>query len=195
MNVSRALVLAAVPLVLSACSTTSGSTATPQVQTFDSLQGYFNYTDQILADIGDSYFDEPSELQPGGRSQYVGVMEIGDDLGVLAAGALSLNVNFSDSTVSGTASDFVDFEDLPVSGQLNITNGNIDRNADLVYEYTFVADMDGRLTTTPREVIDVSSVIFGDFFQDQAYVTGGATGEYTLNGVDYPMSGFFAAER
>lgn len=167
---------------------------TSDLQTFDTLAGYSGYADEIIADIGDSPFDDPAALPASGSSRYVGVLEIGDDIAQLASGAMTLNVNFGTDSVTGSVTDWVDFEDEPMSGQLAISAGDIDRGADVQNEFTFSADLGGTLTTVLDEQIGVDAVIFGDFFQNQTLVAGGAQGEYLLNGQSFPMTGLFFGE-
>lgn len=121
--------------------------------------------DGLRADLGAMPLTVPSTLPFSGTAGYSGVviMELVQASGSLSiAGAAAATVNFATGTLDGTAQDFQDQADTRYSGTLAITNGFIDRNADLASDPTFYADMSGQLSK-PGETYTINASIYGDF--------------------------------
>lgn len=184
-------VLAAILLV--ACGGDSGE----RVQGYKTLrQDYLN----IVEAVGLEQPIEPSTLPVSGSAIYAGSLFIGTPNGPDILGDLDLTANFANATISGRATEFRDNERGVYDGRLDITGGDIDRTANLTEVYTFIADLDGRITEQDTgDFYNVDAFLVGDFFgPDQRYVFGIARGDVTSNVGDFELeseNASFAAEK
>ena len=174
-------------LTLTACGGSGGS------QTFASLlaQG-----DAIADEINTIEFTDPSTLPASGSATYDGFIGIqASNLGE-ALGEMTLRANFATNAITGDVSNVVTADDEPLIGTLAISNGAIDRSADIAVEYTYGADIDGQLTGE-EGVFVVEGDLLGDFTDtDYQYVEGIVEGTVTLDQTTFPIiSGGFVGER
>ncbi len=110
-------------------------------------------------------FTAPASLPISGGATFNGV--VGLRIGTAAGerrmnGALSLTVQFSTSSLAGTAGAFSDQNGATLTGSLAITNGVLDRTANPAAGYTFSANMDGTITG-PGDSFAITSDLSGDF--------------------------------
>lgn len=194
----------ALPVVLlSACSgTTSGSNVTPAPtgpDTFDTAEGYFNaggvIFDLIEDDLNTGNFDDPAGLPASGSVNYFGSLFAEVDITNGAIGAMRLTANFNNDSISGSVTDLVAYDDTPLTGSLDISNGVIDRTVDVSQNFTFAADLDGDLTDVDGDQFTIAGSLAGDFFNGAEQVYGEVQG--TLSGPEgiEGVAGEFIAER
>lgn len=150
---------------------------------------------------GEALFDaegytDPMTLPPSGSADYAGFIGIETD-DVQTIGELELTADFSGAgSISGSATNFVNDDSGSYSGTLTVSNGVIDRAADLNnFDYTFNADIDGTLTSGGDDFV-VSGLMEGDFIgNDHEFIGGDVTGTVvTSEGVEV-ISGEFGAKR
>jgi len=118
---------------------------------------------------------DPLTLPVSGSADYAGVVRLDVENGpgdISMDGRLALHADFSANTISGDASQFVDENEVAYSGALTLSNGVIDRNADLATEYTYTGNLDGSLTGA-GETYAIVSDLSGDFVSS---TTGAVTG-------------------
>lgn len=199
----KLLIAAALPLTLVACGdgTVGGSAggSAGQPLNFDTSQAYFDVGDDIFAQFEDDFndldFDDPAQLQLGSTVTYFGLLFIENAAQEGAVGGLRLDANFAGNSLSGSVTNMVDFNDSPITGQIDIDNGVIDRNVNVQEEFTFSADLSGTLTSTLDETAQIDGALFGDFYSGQEFIAGFITGEITVEGQTEDLGGGFLAER
>ena len=117
----------------------------------------------LFSDLSALGFSDPSTLPvTTGTVTYIGSMGAADPYGGRIIGDLNVGVSFADNSLSGTANNFIDSVNDTYTGELNITNGVIDRGANPDTEYTFSADVNGVLSANDSSTL-VSADMLGDF--------------------------------
>lgn len=180
-------------LALAACGSSGSSTGV-------SFDEYVSEALDLDDDIAGLPFDEPAGLPTTGNASYDGV--IGAIVGagtideVSVAGDLELTVQFAQNSITGNVTDIVDEFDGRYAGTLNITDGIIDRDVDLVTDFTFVADMSGNLTNPAGGPVSVDALLRGDFFGSGQYIAGEVSGNLRTDlGTTFIDGDFLAEER
>ncbi len=183
-------------VLLAGCSASgSGGSGTPP----GAQPGYGDYqatADGLHATWDAIAFTDPASLPLGGGATFNGV--IGLRIGTAAGerrmnGALSLGVQFSNASLTGSASAFSDQNGATLTGSLAITNGVLDRAANPASGYTFSANMDGKITG-PGDSFTITSDLSGDF-RGAGYgaITGAVAGSAISNsGTGYLFGSFIA---
>lgn len=192
------LALAGAALALSSCGSTTDTAA------LLSFAETLALGDAIDADWGAEPYSDPATLPRSGSATYDGAMTLAtfDDGGAIVPpfslaiiGETQLTADFSGSAISGNARNFVDVDDNRYDGTLAVTDGLIDRDADLAAEFTFDALLDGTLTNS-GEYYDFVGIIDGDFVgPNHEAVIGIATGDILSSTGDAFLIGVFGAER
>lgn len=92
-------------------------------------------------------------------------------------GVLGLDVNFDApaAQVTGQASQFRSASDEVLDGRIIITDGDLDRSADLAADYTFESQLSGTLSGTDFRNIVITGTMLGDFSGDTASAVSGQT--------------------
>ena len=108
------------------------------------------------------YSDPASLPVTPGTVNYSGAIGADDNFGGRIIGDLTLAVRFSENSFSGQATNFQDNTNLRYEGSLTVSDGFIDRTADIENEYTFIADIDGVLTSNDGSIL-VDAAFLGDF--------------------------------
>lgn len=145
---------------------------------------------------GASIFD-PAGLPDTGGATYQGIANLtvamdGSELSL--AGKLTLSVNFADDAVTGSIYKVVDENEVLYSGTLVIDNGDLDRDADVLVDYTFTADIAGTLSGGGN-LFEFDGDIGGDFVGDSAgAVSGAIQGLVTGAGGSGALLGSFLAD-
>jgi len=142
-------------------------------------------------------FTSPASLPISGGAIFNGVL--GLRIGTAAGerrmnGALALTVQFSTSSLTGTAGAFSDQKGATLTGGLAITNGVIDRAANPALGYTFSANMDGTISG-PGDSFTITSDLSGDFRgAGHGAVAGAVAGSAVSgSGTGYLFGSFIAA--
>lgn len=121
---------------------------------------------KLLHDSWDDIsFTDPSSLPMSGSATYSGVMQLDIQNGageISMDGLLNMKVSFASNSITGTATNFIDENNANYSGNLALSNGMIDRDADPNIEYTLQADIGGTLTGGGKS-FDISADLQGDF--------------------------------
>lgn len=84
-------------------------------------------------------------------------------VGNTVSGTLTLNANFANDAITGSATDFVDLSESAYTGTLNISGGSVDRTLDPIVDYTISAGIGGVLTGADATVYTVDGAIRADF--------------------------------
>lgn len=141
---------------------------------FDGLQDGFEAIDQEIASLP---LIDPALLPASGGATYDGVMVLGTNgqggVPDAMAGDLALDVDFDDDTLTGAVDAIRTDTDERLAGTLVLTNGRIDRGADLADEYTFGFDLNGTLTDEGDDDLVVVGEGAGDFYGSGATHVGG----------------------
>lgn len=184
--------------LLSACGeSTGGSTGTPI-----NANSFAEY-DQIGLDLTDAAitlgFTDPASLPTSGSANYLGVMGVAVDPGspdaITAIGALEMTVQFGSDSLSGRVTDVIDEDDGRYQGTLSITNGDINRAADVTSEFTYFADLDGTLVSPDGQSLTVDALMAGDLLGPGSYTEGGVSGFVTSANGTSSLEGGYIAER
>lgn len=105
-------------------------------------------------------------------------------------GELTVDANFSNSSISGTASNFVTKSGAELSGALQVGTSLINRFSPS--QVAIFAPMNGDLTRDNGDVYQVTSTIAGDFYGTAAQdIFGDVIGNYVLNGTSHEFNGDF----
>lgn len=140
---------------------------------------------------------DPATLQTSQGATFSGSMLIFLGEESAALGDMNLDVNFADNTFDGAATNFVDRSDFEYAGQLDISDGIIERDGDFNAEYSTSALLNGTLTSPQRDV-EVDGFIVGDFAGDDGDYYRGYL-RIGLDGATYqdgdPFGGIVAAQR
>ncbi len=197
----RAVMAAPRSAVLSALVVLAGCSAAPDGSSGEAPPGSFAaYQVQkaaLAARWGGVAATLPSDLPHAGSARYSGVMSLrlesaGGDLPV--HGALTLDVAFASSSLTGVAQGFVGQGGTSYSGSLSISNGVIDRTADPSVSYSFSANMGGTLSGG-GDSFAISADLNGDFLgPSHGGVTGPVAGSAVSSfGTGYLFGDFIAA--
>jgi len=140
-------------------------------------------------------FTDPASLPETGSTRYDGIIALVVDTSVLG-GDVSITANWRDDSVSGQATNFLDEENSALSGSLAITNGTIDRTADVDIDFTVVADVDGTLRGGGNNY-DFDMTYLADFYgTNQAAIGGITVGQVVVNDARVEdVDGYMVAER
>lgn len=143
----------------------------------------------------------PASIPTSGSARYQGfVATVIDYPGVdwnSVIGNLTLDANFANDTISGSASNFVDIAGENYSGSLAVTSGVYDRTLDPVTDWTIAADIGGTLTDTGAVTYAVDGEMFADFIGvNHQFIDGIVVGTVTsIDGVGTFYDGSVIAER
>ncbi|MBM1220613.1 hypothetical protein JQU17_06760 [Ponticoccus sp. SC2-23] len=155
-------------LSVAACGTGTTSPApdpdpAPEPIAFDTFAGGQSIASGIEAANTDLGLTNPADLLVNGSATYQGTAEISSTAGLNAIGVMNMSVVFEtgNETVGGSATDFVDQDDNPVSGALGIVSGSFDRNGGAGANLT--VGVTGNFEGTTH-VLQAQSPISGDFY-------------------------------
>ena len=113
-------------------------------------------------------------------------------------GKMSLTVGFTNSSVNvtGSASNFRDEDDVPMTGSLTFSNGDLDRGADITSDVTLTLNANGTLTDADQNDLVFGSQLQGDMLGTNHDAVGGfVLGVVNHNGDEQLIDGTFIAER
>lgn len=147
-------------VALSACGGSDGPT-------FDSYNKEFDGIVSDLVSQGVDDYTPGGDIPTSGTATYRGIVGFDADFRETYVGRMTINADFdaaAPDTFTGGADKFVDSEDGPVAGRLNITFGALDRFADTTVDYQALIDLDGTLTDSSGVKLTVSSTADGDFW-------------------------------
>ncbi|SMX24682.1 hypothetical protein [Boseongicola aestuarii] len=142
-------------------------------------------------------YTDPSTLPASTTATFEGVIAIATlDESLEVLGDLELIADFNGpGGVAGSATNFVDETSNPYTGTLTISNGAIDRTADINTEFTYSARIDGPLTGASDTYV-FDGFLDGDFIGNEYdYAFGFAEGTVTSDLETSEFTGIFAAER
>lgn len=112
-------------------------------------------------------------------------------------GRLELETDFSASSASfnGTATDFVDADDAPLSGSLTVSGGHLNRDGNPASDATVLGvSLDGTLRDGDGVTTTLEVVLEGDFLGASADAIGGAAlGRATVASESLDFDGGFIA--
>ncbi len=158
----------------------SGSSGADAVSYSDLDTRYFEIADQFSREVAN--ITDPMTLRDTGSVGYVGVIgfqaqQPGEERLELL-GNLRLTANFQDDEITGSATNFADENEAIYSGTMTISNGGINRAADVTTNYTFGADVDATLTTADRTISTDNMIILGDFYGGaEQFISGRLDGQ------------------
>lgn len=133
--------------------------------TFDAIESQFT-TEEWEITLGDNIPTEETAAYDG--VIYIGALDAEEELQAAYLGEMHLDANFSSDSVSGSASNFYDSGEGPLSGTLGITEGSIDRMADPETTWQYTADLNGVLTDSNDVDLSINGFIAGDFYGPSA---------------------------
>ncbi|WP_341368975.1 hypothetical protein [Yoonia sp. BS5-3] len=138
--------------------------------------------EQLASEINLLSPTDPGSLPTTGSVvDYAGVVTItADSDSIVFLGDLALSADFVNSTVSGNLTDVNDSNGVGYTGTIPLTNGDIDRNADI--SETVTGDLIGDVSDGSGNTVAFDTSIAGDFYDDEAYIAGDVTGTLTING-------------
>lgn len=119
--------------------------------------------------------DEPSLLSTTGVAHYQGVLSMGLEVAARPTnffGEMNLDVNFDDGKASGTISHVVDEENQAYLSDIHIENGSINYDSNIQTDFSFDAALSGSVSLGSSEAMNLSGHLFGDFYDDGAYLIG-----------------------
>lgn len=197
---SHVALAAALGLLLAGCGG-SGGDEEEERPTFAELEAE---SEALAAEIEDLEVTDPAALPVEGSATYEGVISVesaeADGFGFVPpmGGELTLDVDFDDSTVSGSAENFVTTDGEEMSGSLDIGNGQVFRDANIEegQESTFATTLSGQLEDADGGEYSFGGGLAGNFLgTSHSHVGGGLEGVVvTPDGVDV-FEGGFVAER
>lgn len=165
-------------VLLSACGGSSSS-GTPTYATFQEAAEAGIALGNTVSPIP---YTVPSTLPRNGSAVHDGVIGIGLSDNSAAVGEMTMRTDFSTQMITGDVSNVIDSDNTRLSGSLDITGGRFDRNVDVTRNFTFNADMTGRLTAG-GSTFDVDATLEGDYTGTQyQYVEGFVDGTVTIDG-------------
>lgn len=117
-------------------------------------------------------------LPTAGTARYDGAI-IFSEAAYSLIGDLQVDVSFASDAIGGRATDFVDSNNTDFDGQLDISDGSINRGADPLVENQFSATMDGVLTSEQGSAL-IQSTVGGNFLgENREAIAGAALGTAT----------------
>ncbi len=189
------VILLNVFLLLSACggdSGTGGTTPPINYQEYQDLSAALNATW-----VGVSPTD-PGTLPISGAASYSGYVQLSvetatGELGM--AGSIDILASFLNSSLSGSASGFVDQNANQLSGTLAITGGVLDRSANTSIETTYSANLGGTLTGGGDQFV-ISGDVLGDFLGAEHLASSGVISGSAISGFGngYMFGSFLVAQ-
>lgn len=133
---------------------------------------------------------QPDELPGSGSASYSGVLGFalvsGSEVEQIA-GALTLSVGFGSNSLSGEAGQFQSETGVDYIGALSIENGQIDRAANIVSDFTATANLFGEISTTDGWSGTMNGVLAGDFYSDTNFFVGVVEGSILNDGSRLPL--------
>jgi len=183
-------------LMIAGLSACGGGSTGGGASSAASFQDLFDQADAIADATNTLQYTDPTTLPTGGSATYTGVIVVDAADLDRAAGTLALTANFANNQITGSVSNVVTEAEDSLVGTLSITNGSIDRAADVESDFTFDADLTGTLTDDTF-TYEVGATMAGDFVHtDYGTVEGPVDGTVTVSGqVSVITEGAFIAER
>lgn len=121
-----------------------------------------------------------------------------DGLTNTVIGDMSLVVGFTSSsvTISGSASNFRDEDDVVMAGSLTFSDGSLDRSGDPNSDVTLTLAANGTLTDVDANTLVFGAQLEGDMLGTNYNAVGGEVlGRVIHNGTSQNFDGTFIAER
>jgi hypothetical protein len=113
-------------------------------------------------------------------------------------GQLRMTVGFTNSSVivTGAARNFIDDDNVALSGSLDLSNGSLDRAGSPSNDATLLISANGTLRDAQGRNLVIGTQFEGDFLGTSRGAVGGEVlGSVTVNGIDQDFDGGFIAER
>lgn len=150
--------------------------------------GYDDLVDQY-DEIRDASRDlpltDPGTLPQSGGATYDGLMVLSTDgtagLPSDMAGDMTLRADFNDDSLSGSVDNVITSNEDVLEGSLDISEGEINRGADVSTDYTYAFGMDGTLTEDDGTDLDVNATGAGDFRGSEHEVSTGTIVKGTVS--------------
>jgi len=181
-------------MLLTACGGSGSSSGSgPRYDSFDEMVDAAEALDATVFPIP---YTDPATLPRSGTATHDGLLGVALTDGSTAVGEMTLRTSFAGGTISGDVENVRGDDDTEFAGSLDISNGQIDRTADVDTGFTFGADLDGRLTAE-GSTFDVDARLQGDYTGARyQYVEGFVDGTVAVDGQALRISqGSFAGER
>lgn len=158
--------------------------------------------DQMFADFTPVEYTNLSIVPTTGQVMYSGFVSgalsnMEDDVTDTLIGDLSINVSFEGpEIISGVANGFLDDDGNILTGEINLSAGELDRNGDPDVDATLTFEGSGQLQASNGDVLVIDADFAGDFLGQQYEAVGGeALGQVTVDGVNQSFGGGFIATR
>ena len=144
-----------------------------------------------------------SDVPTSGGAVYSGYVagqlaNTSDSITDTLVGDLQMNVTFNATSVAvtGTISGFMDSDNDPLSGQMTLSRGSLDRGGNPAADATLLMTATGSLRDDAGRTLVIGTQLEGDFLGTRYDAVGGEMlGRVTVNGVDQDFDGGFIAER
>jgi hypothetical protein len=145
----------------------------------------------ILSEIDIDDLTTGFELPIDGIVTYEGVIEFGatiDNSEVGVSGIAGLSIDFEHNQFSGSVTSISDQEEVNYIGTIFITNGVIDRIADIETDFMLEAQLEGSFDSAEIGSTEIEGRLFGDFYSSGAGVAGVLTGNLVRGSDQAPIS-------
>lgn len=198
-------------LILTICQTACGGASTPIIAPPPVRPGNGLSYNQVLNDasaLGARFFNpivytEMAQIPMSGVAAYdgyyFGELLNGSAVGVEnIIGKLALNLVFSpySTSVSGAVGNFSDSNNEPLSGQLELSHGALDRAGNPNTNATLTSRSIGSLTTAQGITLQFEVYLEGDLLgADHDAVGGNLVGGVTSENLVFSFDGYFIGER
>jgi len=184
-------------LIVSACGG-SGSSTDPQLAELDARSASAK---ALIESFQPITYTDPNSVPTSGMANYAGYflgqMANTDDIITNSlTGDMDFQLDFAASgMVSGTVSGILDDGGNPMSGQIVLSGGRLDRSGDPDIDATFGFEGNGSLTDISSNTIDLDLVFEGDFLGPVADgIAGDILGRAQFGGISQSVGGAFIAE-
>jgi hypothetical protein len=168
-----AAALAALGMVLAACSSGGSDEGVPPIGRYDALMSEGT---AIADEIVTEYYSDPAALPTSGSAGFRGVVGL-DTNGLVADGiadnydlqgdlALSMDLGAAADPISGEATGFVSAANKEYAGRLVVADSTLSRDVDPLVEPPFSFVLDGTLTAPDGRDLGIALDAAGDFSGD-----------------------------
>ena len=188
-------VLVACLSILSGCGSSS-ITSDPDLTAFDRVN---SSATQIRARFPDNQLTPIASVPMHGSGQYEGFVTVtlaGQTNTKALAGVMSARVTFdAHPSITGTAHSFADQRGAPITGQIALAGGKLNRNKDYSPSPRFEFSGKGNLENIQEQTIHIRATFDGDFFGSNAEALAGkAYGNATIDQRAVLFDGSFIME-
>lgn len=155
-----------------------------------------NEINRMVSDFEQRGLSPTAALPAAGSASYAGYLGF-SEANFAVVGDARIGVNFTNNSVTGSATNFIDSDNFVYDGSLRLDNGTINRTPDIANPSQITGQMNGNISGTEGSITIQSRLEANFSGANQENIIGLVSGvaSSSLDSSPFAIEGFLIAER